>query len=99
MLIRAAGFALTAVLLTAAPVFAQTYLKYRCEDGAQFSVAFIEQSKSAYVQLDGKSIILPRRLSGSGSRYKKGAVTIWIKGNDARLKRQKQKWTQCKTDV
>jgi len=98
MLIRAAGFALTTVLLTAAPALAQTYLKYHCEDGAQLSLAFVEQSKSAYVQLDGKSIILPRRLSGSGSRYKKGGVTVWIKGDGARLKRPKQKWTQCKTD-
>ena len=98
MLIRAAGFALTTVLLTAAPALAQTYLKYHCEDGAQLSLAFVEQSKSAYIQLDGKSVILPRRLSGSGARYKKGGVTVWIKGDGARLKRPKQKWTQCKTD-
>ena len=98
MLIRAAGFALTTVLLTAAPALAQTYLKYHCEDGAQLSLAFVEQSKSAYIQLDGKSVILPRRLSGSGARYNKGGVTVWIKGDDARLKRPKQKWTQCKTD-
>ena len=98
MLIRAAGFELTTVLLTAAPALAQTYLKYHCEDGAQLSLAFVEQSKSAYIQLDGKSVILPRRLSGSGARYKKGGVTVWIKGDDARLKRPKQKWTQCKTD-
>ena len=76
---------------------AQTYLQYRCEDGAQLSVAFVEKSKAAYVQLDGKAIILPQRLSGSGARYAKSGVTFWIKGDDAQLKRPKKKWTQCKT--
>ena len=55
----------------------------------ELSVAFVEQSKAAYVQLDGKSIILPQRLSGSGARYRKSGVTFWIKGNEAQLERPK----------
>ena len=84
-------------LLLVSPSSAQTYLQYRCADGAQLSVAFVEKSKAAYVQLDGKAIILPQRLSASGARYAKSGVTFWIKGNDAQLKRPKKKWTQCKT--
>jgi membrane-bound inhibitor of C-type lysozyme len=75
---------------------AQTYLQYRCEDGAQISVAFVDNSKAAFVQLDGKAMTLPLRLSAWGLRYKESGVTLWIKGNDTRLKRPKNKWTQCK---
>jgi len=46
-------------LFLVSPCLAQTYLQYRCEDGAQLSVAFVEKSKSAYVQLDGKAMTLP----------------------------------------
>jgi len=84
-------------LFLVSPCLAQTYLQYRCEDGAQLSVAFVEKSKSAYVQLDGKAMTLPLRLSASGSRYKKSGVTFWIKGSEAQLKRPKHKWAQCKT--
>ncbi len=88
---------LTVVLAPATPLFAQTYLQYRCEDGAQLEVAFVEESRAAYVQLDGKAMTLPQRLAASGARYKNGGVTFWIKGSEAQLKRPKKKWTQCKT--
>jgi membrane-bound inhibitor of C-type lysozyme len=79
------------------PAGAQTYLQYTCADGARPEVAFVEKARAAYVQLDGKALILPQRLSASGARYKKSGVTLWIKGNEAQLKRPKKKWTQCKT--
>jgi membrane-bound inhibitor of C-type lysozyme len=84
-------------LASASPSSAQTFLQYRCEDGAQLSVAFVDKTRAAYAQLDGKALILPQRLSASGARYGKSGVTFWIKGNDAQLKRPKKKWTQCKT--
>lgn len=84
-------------LYLVSPSAAQTFLQYHCEDGAQLSVAFVEKDRRAFVQIDGKSITLPQRLSGSGARYAKSGVTFWIKGNDAQLKRPKSKWTQCKT--
>jgi membrane-bound inhibitor of C-type lysozyme len=79
------------------PAAAQTYLQYRCDDGAQFQAVFVEKSRAAYLQLDGKALILPQRLAASGARYKKSGVTFWIKGNEAQLKRPKKAWTQCKT--
>jgi membrane-bound inhibitor of C-type lysozyme len=97
MVLRIVALALTALVTSIEASFAQTYLQYRCEDGAQLSAAFVEKSNAAYVQLDGKSLILPQRLSASGARYKKSGVTFWIKGDEAQLKRPKKKWTQCKT--
>lgn len=79
------------------PAAAQKFFNYTCADGSQLTLAFITQSKSALVQLDGKSITLPQRLSASGARYAKSGVTFWIKGNEAQLKRPKKKWTQCGT--
>lgn len=79
------------------PASAQKFFNYTCADGSQLTVAFITQSKSAYLQLDGKSLSLPQRLSGSGARYAKGGITFWIKGNEAQLKRPKKKWTTCRT--
>ena len=96
MVRRIAALALIGLVATIEASFAQTYLQYRCEDGAQLSAAFVEKSNAAYVHLDGKSIILPQRLSASGARYKKSGVTFWIKGDEAQLKRPKKKWTQCK---
>ena len=95
--VRGVTLALIALVVPTATCIAQTYLQYHCEDGAQLSVAFVEQSNAAYVHLDGKAVILPRRLSGSGARYAKGGVTLWIKGNETQLKRPKRKRTHCKT--
>ena len=82
---------LALIIVCASPSSAQTFLQYRCDDGAQLSVTFRRESESrAFVQLDGKSLILPQRLSASGARYAKGGVTFWIKGNDAQLKRPKK---------
>jgi membrane-bound inhibitor of C-type lysozyme len=94
---RITALALIGFVASATAPSAQTYLQYRCDDGAQFEVAFVEKTRAAYIQLDGKPMTLPLRLSASGSRYKKSGVTFWIKGNDAQLKRPKHKWTQCRT--
>lgn len=84
-------------VLCVSPSSAQTFLQYRCDDGAQLSVMFQDKQRRAFMQLDGKSLTLPQRLAASGGRYAKGGVTFWIKGSEAQLKRPKHKWTQCKT--
>jgi membrane-bound inhibitor of C-type lysozyme len=81
----------------ASPASAQKFFNYTCADGSQVAAAFVPQSKSAYLQLDGKSLTLPQRISASGARYRKSGVTFWIKGNEAQLKRPKKMWTTCKT--
>lgn len=87
----------TAFIGIASPANAQKFFNYACADGSQFIAAFFPQSKSAYLQLDGKAMTLPQRLSASGARYAKSGVTFWIKGNTAQLKRPKKQWTRCGT--
>jgi len=58
---------------------------------------FRTKQRRAFLQLDGKSLTLPQRLSADGARYAKGGITFWIKGKGAQLKRPKSKWTQCQT--
>jgi membrane-bound inhibitor of C-type lysozyme len=91
------GLVAAAIVGMTSPASAQKFFNYTCADGSQLTAAFVPQSKSAFVQLDGKSLTLPQRLSADGGRYAKGGVTFWIKGNTAQLKRPKKKWTQCST--
>ncbi len=85
------------LLLCASQASAETFVQYRCDDGAQLSVMFPEKQRRLFMQLDGKSLTLPQRLAASGARYAKSGVTFWIKGNEAQLKRPRNKWTQCRT--
>ena len=85
---------LTAGVGGVAPAFAQTFLTFHCGDGTQFLAAFREGTRSAYVQLDGKAMTLPRRLSLSGARYSAGSTTLRIKQNTAALSRGRQS-TEC----
>lgn len=62
----------------------KTYV-YQCDGGLQVAAYF--DRNAAFLQLDGKSLKLPQRMSGSGARYAKGGVTFWIKGNTAMLTR------------
>lgn len=87
-----------AVMVSSVPASAQKFFNYSCADGSQLVAAFMPGAKVAYLQLDGKSITLPQRISASGARYKKNGVTFWIKGNEAQLKRPKKKWTTCRTN-
>ena len=49
---------------------AQTYHNYQCSDGSHFEVAFYPQTKAAYLQIDGKSLVLPKRFSLLSQRFK-----------------------------
>jgi membrane-bound inhibitor of C-type lysozyme len=74
-----------AIVLLTAPASAQRFVSYRCGDGTQFTAAFYESSVG--VQVDGKSLLLPKRLSASGARYRKSGVTLAIKGDTVTLRR------------
>ena len=80
-------FALTAaaVIGLTAPASVQVFASYQCDDGAQFASAFYEGSVA--VQLDGKALLLPQRLSLPGHvRYAKSGATIIIKGSNVTLR-------------
>ena len=78
------------------PVFAQTFRTYNCYDGSQFILAFFEGDKRAHLQLDGKAVTLPKRISLSGSRYAKGDISLRITKTGITLKRGKR-LTECIT--
>jgi membrane-bound inhibitor of C-type lysozyme len=71
----------------ATPAQAQSYLHYECAGGAHFEMTLLPDDKAAFVQLDGKSLRLPKFVSVTGTRYRKSGITIWIKGNRATLRR------------
>ena len=78
------------------PAAAQTSAlqTFRCDDGSNFVVAFYRGESRAHVQLDGKAMTLPRRLSLSRARYSAGGITLRIKDNAATLSRGR-KTTEC----
>jgi membrane-bound inhibitor of C-type lysozyme len=89
-------FAVAGILIGQPPASAQTFRTYRCFDGSQFILAFFEGDKRAHLQLDGRAITLPKRISLSGSRYAKGDISLRISKTDITLKRGKQS-TECIT--
>jgi hypothetical protein len=78
------------------PVSAQTFRTYRCFDGSQFILALFEGDKRAHLQLDGRAVTLPKRISLSGPRYAKGNISLRITKAGITLKRGKQS-TECIT--
>lgn len=90
------GLTVAALLTASLPAQAQTFVRYLCDDGTPVVAAFFKNDKTARIQLDGKALALPQRLSADGGRYAKGGVSFWIKGQQATLKRPKKKATICK---
>jgi len=84
------------ILVGQSPVLAQTFRTYRCYDGSQFILALFEGDNRAHLQLDGKALTLPKRISLSGSRYAKGDVSLRITKTGITLRRGKQS-TECIT--
>jgi membrane-bound inhibitor of C-type lysozyme len=86
----------TAVSVVATvPARAQTFRHYTCRDGAQFELAFFPRTTDAFVQLDGKSLRLPRFVSITGTRYRVRGITLWIRGDRATLRRAGRR-TECR---
>jgi len=71
-----------------------TFHSFHCRDGTDFVVVFSKGTSRIHVQLDGKAMALPRRLSLSGARYSGSGVTLRIKENAATLGRGRQT-TEC----
>jgi hypothetical protein len=79
----------------AAPVQAQTYYHYECEGGGSFEVAFYPETKAAYLQLDGKSIMLPKRFSLISQRFKQGGVGLAMRAGGKAVLKRGGKTAQC----
>jgi len=80
------------------PASAQTttFRTYRCTDGTEFIVGFYPYDSSAYVQIDGGAVMLPKRLAASGVRYSAAGITLRVsKLGRTTIKRQKRRETAC----
>jgi membrane-bound inhibitor of C-type lysozyme len=90
------AIALSGLTILPAPASAQPRKSfvYRCDDGTQLSVTF-PRFRFAQLELDGRTAILTRRVSASGSRYSKRRLSLWIKGREATLLRGRRS-TMCR---
>jgi membrane-bound inhibitor of C-type lysozyme len=77
------------------PAFAQAFQNYKCADGTQFIVGFYPSDSRAYLQLDGGSVTLARRLTMSGSRYAGRGATLKITKTGITLKHARRPVTAC----
>lgn len=90
----ALGIAGSATL--ALPAVADNIALYQCADGSQFALAFYEADTHAHLQLNGKALSLPKRLSLSEQRYSARGVTLRIGKDGATLKHPGLPQTTCK---
>jgi membrane-bound inhibitor of C-type lysozyme len=90
------GFAALCTLLTTSAYAQVIFVNYQCADGTQAVAAFYQGDNRVRLQVDGQAHTLPQRLSASGARYSKSGVSLWVKGQEATLKRPKTKATLCK---
>jgi membrane-bound inhibitor of C-type lysozyme len=89
---------MTGTLAGLSPAGAQntTFQSYRCADSTNFIVAFYPHDPSAYLQIDGGSLILRKRLSFSGVRYSAAGVTLrYAKDGAISVKRSRRPETAC----
>jgi membrane-bound inhibitor of C-type lysozyme len=90
----AIGIAGSAAL--ASPAAADNIAVYQCADGSQFALAFYEADTTARIQLNGKAVALPKRLSLSGTRYAANGITLRIGKDGTTLKHPGLPQTTCK---
>jgi membrane-bound inhibitor of C-type lysozyme len=74
---------------------AQTYLHYECAGGTAFELAVYPDKQAAFLQVDGKSLRLPKFVSVTGTRYRGYGITVWVKGDRATLRRAGKR-IECK---
>jgi membrane-bound lysozyme inhibitor of c-type lysozyme MliC len=96
-----AAIVLVAILTLAAfgfeaPARAQTYAHYECTDGANFEAAFYPETKFAFLQIDGKSLKLPKRLWPTGQRFSKSGVVLSLKSSGNATIKRSGRTSQCK---
>ena len=74
---------------------AQTYSHYQCDDGAHFAVAFYPETKAAYLQIDGKSLVLPKRFSLISQRFKQGGYSFAMRSGGKAIMKHGGKTSRC----
>ena len=92
-MVRILPIALICVAANAAQ--AQTYHHYECTDGAHFEVAFYPETKAAYLQIDGKSLVLPKRFSLISQRFKQNGYSFAMRSEGKAIMKHAGKTSQC----
>lgn len=98
--------ALASFVVGCAPTPHKTeYLTYHCEAEKSFEVAYFPEKESAILRVSGQPYPLIQVPSGSGARYilddkttAENAITLYTKGNEARLELEQSVYKNCKTD-
>jgi membrane-bound inhibitor of C-type lysozyme len=75
------GMAVAGMAAGLSAAFAQTFQTYHCADGTQFYVGFYPHDPNAYLQIDGRPVILKKRFALSGARYWGGGLTLRTTGD------------------
>jgi len=89
------AMAFVAMLMIAAPAQGQTFYHYECDDGASFAVAFYPEPKGAYLQIDGKSLMLPKRFSLISQRFKQGSYSFAMRGGGRAIMKHGGRTSTC----
>ncbi|HYI27356.1 MAG TPA: hypothetical protein VD863_05840 [Bradyrhizobium sp.] len=74
---------------------AQTHYQYECSDGSHFEVAFYPETKAAYLQIDGKSLMLPKRFSLISQRFKQNGYSFAMRAGGKAIMKHGGKTSQC----
>jgi hypothetical protein len=74
---------------------AETYYHYECTDGAHFDVVFQSEIKAAYLQIDGKSLVLPKRFSLISQRFKQGGYSFAMRSGGKAIMKHGGKTSRC----
>lgn len=90
-----AAVAVAGVFVCAVAAQAQTYYHYECDDGSRFDVAFYPETKAAYLQIDGKSLALPKRFSLISQRFKQGGYSFAMRSGGKAIMKHGGKTSQC----
>jgi len=77
------------------PARAQSFQTYHCTDGTQFIVAFYPHDTRAYMQIDGRPVMLAKRVALSGTRYSGGGVTLKTTRAGTTVRRARRAVTAC----
>lgn len=93
--ISSAVISVVGAFVQASSAPAQSFDTYHCADGTQFILAFYPRDKRAYVQIDGRAIILERSVTLIGSGYSGGGVSLKITPAGFLLRHARRPVTAC----
>ncbi len=74
---------------------AQTHHRYECSDDSRFDVTFYPETQSAYLQIDGKSMLLPKRFSLISQRFKKDGYSFAMRAQGKAIMKHGGKTSRC----